>query len=265
MRDRQTIPSYPSDGPIGGLARRLRPGLAMRTWVGLAWVGLLAALPGCIPSFPPCDCSKADDDDGGPADFPDFDFLDRAAACADAALPVEGATCGYPEGPYGFEEGAVIENLELFDCMGNAVQLAQYLPQEGLPEVQTRGVVLGIGAAWCMPCAVEAKEWSEHFVDEYAPEIQFLQALDEGAVGAATMEICAGWSATNASDKFPILFTPDQASLQLKIEGGSGSPLPFTLMFDANANITFKKTGEVVDSGVLSIQLDALINDPYGN
>jgi hypothetical protein len=256
MRDRQT--------PIcligGGLVRRLRPGLAM-----LAWVGLLVALPSCIPSFPPCDCSKADDDDGGPADFPDFDFLDRAAACTDAALPIEGATCGYPEGPYGFEEGAVIENLELFDCMGNAVQLAQYLPQEGLPEVQTRGVVLGIGAAWCMPCAVEAKEWAEHFVDEYAPDIQFLQALDEGAVGAATMEICAGWSAANASDKFPILFTPDQAALQLKIEGGSGSPLPFTLMFDANANITFKKTGEVVDSGVLSTQLDALINDPYGN
>jgi hypothetical protein len=79
------------------------------------------------------------------------------------------------------------------------------------------------------------------------------------------MEICAGWSATNASDKFPILYTPDQASLQLKIEGGSGSPLPFTMIFDSNAHIRFKKTGEVVDSGVLSIQLDALINNPYGN
>lgn len=229
----------------------------------LAALGCVA-LMGCIPSFPPCDCSKADDGDGGPGDFPDFDYLDRSADCADTLLPGEGA-CGYPEGPYGFAEGSVIENLELFDCMGNPVQLAQYLPQEGLPEVENRGVVLGVGAAWCMPCAIEAAEWAEHFVDEYTPEIQFIQALDEGAVGAATMEICAGWSATNASDAFPILFTPDQASLQLKIEGGSGSPLPFTMIFDANGNIIFKKTGAVVDSGVLTVQLDALINNPYGN
>jgi len=233
-----------------------------------AGVVLLGPLLGCIPSFPPCDCSKADDEGG---DFPDFEALDRSVECADVPLPGDGdgdgdpaGVCGYPEGPYGFDEGSVIENLELFDCMGNAVQLAQYIPQEGLPDVETRGVVLGIGAAWCMPCAVEAAEWASHFVDDYAGEIQFLQALDEGAVGAATMEICAGWSSTNASDKFPILWTPDQASLQLKISGGSGSPLPFTLLFDANANITFKQTGAVVDSGVLEIQIDALINDPYG-
>lgn len=240
------------------------PASADRSRNSLAFVGLALAvgLSGCIPSFPPCDCSKADDEGAG--DYPDFDFLDRTAECGEAPLPVDGAVCGYPEGPYGFDEGSVIENLELFDCQGNEVQLAQYIPQEGLPDVQTRGVVLGIGAAWCMPCAVEAEEWSTNFVDQYAGDIQFLQALDEGAVGAATMEICAGWSTANADDKFPILWTPDQASLQLKISGGGGSPLPFTLVFDANANITFKQTGAVVDAGVLEIQLDALINDPYG-
>jgi len=237
--------------------------LGFARWVGrvLAAVGITQATA-CIPSFPPCDCSKADE--GSSADFPDFDQLDRSVECAAIPFPDDGE-CGFPEGPYGFEEGSIIENLELFDCMGNQVQLAQYIPQVGSPGLETRGVVLGVGAAWCMPCAVEAGEWAENFVDQYDPDIQFLQALDEGAVGAATMEICAGWSATNASDKFPILYTPDQASLQLKIEGGSGSPLPFTMIFDANANIRFKKTGEVVDSGVLSIQLDALINNPYGN
>lgn len=240
-----------------------RTNLPLLGFLGAGFATLICA---CIPSFPPCDCSKADESGGGPADFPDFEYLDRTVACADSSLPIEGAECGYPEGPYGFEVGNVFENLELFDCEGTAVQIAQYIPQVGLPDVETRGVVFGVGAAWCAPCAEEAKEWAETFVDEYGPMgIQFIQALDEGAVGAATMASCAGWSSTNAMDKFPILFTPDQGSLQLKIAGMAGTPIPYTLLFDANANITFKNTGGVVDSGILSIQLDQLVNDPYGD
>lgn len=220
----------------------------------------------CIPSFPPCDCGKVDDESGGgPSDFPDFDFLDRSAACAEAVpLPIEGAECGYPEGPYGFEVDNVFENLELFDCTGTPVQIAQYLPQVGLPDVQVHGVVFGVGAVWCAPCAEEAKEWAANFVDQY-PEIQFIQALDEGAVGAATMASCAGWSMTNAEDKFPILFTPIERQLQDKISAQSGAPIPYTLIFDANAHVIFKATGGVVDSGILTTQLDKLINDPYGD
>ena len=261
---------------------------------------LLLAATGCIPSFPPCDCGKADETGGMAGDYPDFEFLDRSEACADIALPGGGDTggdetgtdesgtdesgsdetgtgtdgggsdsggdepeCGYPAGPYGFEEGSVFENLELFDCDGNAVQIAQYLPQVGLPDVEVRGIVFGVGAGWCMPCAEEAAEWAEHFVDDW-PEIQFIQALDEGSVGAATAPICTGWSTANADDKFPILFTPDLNSLKSKIEGQSGAPIPYTLVFDANANVIFKQTGGIVDSGILEIQLNKLLSDPYG-
>ena len=172
--------------------------------------------------------------------------------------------------------GGAIRNLlsQLFSRLstrhsaGEAVQIAQYLPQVGLPSVKTRGVVFGVGAGWCAPCAEEAKEWSSLFVDEYAPQgIQFLQALDDGALSgsAATMELCAGWSAANAEDKFPILFTPEVMSLQSKLDGQSGAPIPYTFLFNANAQIIFKKTGGIVDSGILQVQLDKLINDPYGN
>jgi hypothetical protein len=221
----------------------------------------------CIPSFPPCDCSKVDDEsDGGPGQFPDFDYLDRSAACAESPFPIEGAECGYPEGPYGFEDNDVIPNLELFDCAGTPVQLAQYIPQAGLPDVETRGVVFGIGAAWCQPCAEEAKEWAAEFVDEYAAEVQFIQAIDQGgASGPATAEICAGWSAANAMDKFPILFTPVDAELQTMISGGVIEPIPYTLVFDANAKIVLRYTGGILDSEMLSAQIAQLLDNPYGN
>jgi hypothetical protein len=230
-------------------------------------LALAVAGIGCIPSFPPCDCSK--DDDGGEGAFPDFDALDRSVACsADVPLPdgVMETECGYPEGPYGFAVGSVFENLELFDCMGNAVQIAQYLPQEGLPEVESRGVVFGLGAVWCDPCRMEGEEWAANFVDEYGSEIQFIQALDEGAAGSAVIpEVCAGWSTAVVQDKFPILYTPDVGALRAKIEAMPAEPIPFTLVFDANANIIFRQTGGVVDEGILTVQIDKLLNDPYGN
>lgn len=241
----------------------------------LAHLGFLGAgfatlmLSACIPSYPPCDCSKADDESGGdgPGEFPDYEFLDRSAACAESPLPIEDAECGWPEGPYAFEDGDVMENLELFDCAGTAVQFAQYLPQVGLPDVETRGVVFGVGAAWCQPCAEEAAEWAAELVDVYAPQgIQFIQALDQGAAsGPATAEICTGWSSANAMDKFPILFTPETASLQTKIAGGSGAPIPYTLIFDANANIVLRHTGGILDADQLRAQLDLLLDNPYGN
>lgn len=269
MRIRHTVDFVRRSATLGGLL--------------LPFVGVVGVA--CIPSFPPCDCGKADET-GGPSAFPDFDLLDRTQACADIPLPGEGgadtgtdtgtgtdtdtgsdAECGYPAGPYGFRVGDIFENLELFDCSGNPVQIAQYLPQVGLPEVETRGVVFGVGAIWCDPCRMEGEEWAAHFADEYGPQgIQFIQALDEGAAGSSVIpESCAGWSAEVAQDKFPILYTPDQGALRAKIETVPAEPIPFTLIFDANAHIIFRQTGGVVDSGILTVQLDSLINDPYGN
>jgi len=133
-----------------------------------------------------------------------------------------------------------------------------------LPDVQARGVVFGVGAAWCAPCAEEAKEWAANFVDQY-DTVQFIQALDEGAVGSATAQTCAGWSSANAMDKFQIVYTPDQGSLQAKISAQSGAPIPYTLVLDANANVIFRATGGVVDPGILTVQLDKVVNDPYGS
>ncbi|PRP90695.1 hypothetical protein ENSA5_62410 [Enhygromyxa salina] len=253
-------------------------------WQVPGLVALVCASLGCIPSFPPCDCSKAGDTGGGPADYPDFEFLDRSVDCA---IPLasggggDGGTdtgtedggggeelaCGYPAGPYGFNLGETFENLVMFDCMANQVQIAQYLPQEGLPEVETRGVVFGLGAIWCDPCRMEGEEWAADFVDEYASEgIQFIQALDEGAAGSPVLPAsCEGWSSTVVDDKFPIVYVEEVAGLRSKIELMPNEPIPFTLIFDANANIIFRRTGGVVDADILTAQIQSLINDPYGD
>lgn len=245
-----------------------------KTWalLAVACTNLLA----CIPSFPPCDCSK-DSGGDGPANFPDFEFLDRSQDCAIPLTDGGGDTgtdtggdalaCGYPDGPYGYTVGERFENLVLFDCDGNQVQIAQYLPQAGLPDVETRGVVFGLGAIWCDPCRMEGEEWANNFVDEWGPQgIQFIQAIDEGAAGSPVLPAsCAGWSAGVASDKFPILYVEQVAGLRSKIELMPNEPIPFTLIFDANANIIFRRTGGVVDADILTAQIQNLINDPYGD
>ena len=238
----------------------------------LGALALAAGSLACIPSFPVCDCS-IDSAEGGAVDFPDFDLLNREAECsADVPLPGDDpeAACGYPAGPYGFSVDEVFANLELFDCNGDAVQIAQYLPQEGLPEVETRGVVFGVGALWCQPCQVEGMEWAAEGgpVDEYGPEgIQFIQALDQGisTTEPVTAAGCTGWSADIVSDKFPILFTDVAGGLQSQIQTVPNEPIPFTLIFDANANVRFRQTGGVVDEGILTVQLDQIVNNPYGN
>lgn len=236
-------------------------------------LGALAVLGtslACIPSFPPCDCSIDSAGEGnGAGDFPDFDFLDRDGDCADIPLPGDDpeAECGYPEGPYGFSQDDVFLNLELFDCEGNEVQIAEFLPQEDLPEVETRGIVFGVGALWCQPCQVEGMEWAAGLVDEFEGEITFIQALDQGAspTEPVSMAGCAGWSSSVASDKFPILFTDVTSGLQSQIQLVPNEPLPYTLIFDANANIRFRQTGGVVDESIIHAQLESIISNPYGN
>ncbi|KIG12651.1 hypothetical protein DB30_01139 [Enhygromyxa salina] len=253
-------------------------------------VALACASFGCIPSFPPCEtCEHKDEGGSGPGDFPDFEFLNREAECAIPLTADSGGdtgdtgtdtgtddgtdsgteelACGFPPGPYGFDVGQRFENLRLFNCMGDQVQIAQYLPQEGLPEVETRGVVFGLGAIWCDPCRMEGEEWAAEFADEYGPEgIQFIQALDEGAAGSPVLPAsCAGWSSTVAQDKFPILYVDQVAGLRSKLELMPNEAIPFTLVFDANANIIFRRTGGVVDADVLTAQIQSLINDPYGD
>jgi hypothetical protein len=248
----------------------------------MSWVlAITCSSVACIPSFPPCDCGK-DSAGTGPENFPDFDYLDRSEACA-IPLPSgdggetgtdtgtdtggEAPECGYPAGPYGYSVGERFENLVLYDCEGNQVQIAQYLPQQGLPDNETRGVVFGLGAIWCDPCRMEGEEWAAHFVDEWGPQgIQFIQAIDEGAAGSPVIPAsCAGWSSTVAQDKFPILYVPQVAGLRSKLELMANEPIPFTLIFDANANIIFRQTGGIVDPDVLTTQIENLIDDPYGD
>ncbi|NVB40211.1 hypothetical protein G6O69_20380 [Pseudenhygromyxa sp. WMMC2535] len=263
-----TMASWPRLVMLARLLAKLR----------LHWMTLFAATSplmlglGCIPSFPPCECQKS---------FPDFELLDRSEPCVDFGSSDDetgaedesdsggeaSGECGYPAGPYGFSSGEVFENLELFDCMGEPVQIADYLPQADKPAVLTRGVVFGLGAVWCDPCRMEGEEWAAELVDEWSSQgIQFIQALDEGAAGSSmTPEICAGWSAEVVDDKFPILYTPDQGALRAKIELTPAEPIPFTLVFDANANVVFRRTGSIVDQELLEIQLETVINNPYGD
>ena len=164
---------------------------------------------------------------------------------------------------YGFEPNDVFENLVLFNCDGDLVQIAQFLPQFGLANGDVRGLVFSVGALWCMPCRQEAAEWGADggFVDAY-PDIAFVQGLDEGSVGndSVTPASCAAWSTANGQDKFPILYDPNPQALQAKIEGpNSGSGLPFTMILDINANIRAKKVGGKLAPDDLCVNLDTLM------
>ncbi|EDM73810.1 hypothetical protein PPSIR1_34622 [Plesiocystis pacifica SIR-1] len=247
-------------------ARRSAP--PARGWAaGPVATAILIASTACIPSFPPCDCGKADEGGFDLEDFPDFEVLDRSEPCDEASEVCpdgDDSMCGYPAGPYGFMEGDTFENLVLFDCEGNQVQMAQYIPQP-CTENEAFGVVFAVGAGWCAPCQEEAIEWAADVVDEY-PEIQFLQALDEDASnGPMNPGFCAGWSEANASDKFPILYTEEPTSLQIGIGGQPLQPIPYTLIFNANGEIVQRKTGGKLELSVLEEQLDTLLSDPYGN
>lgn len=233
----------------------------------------LACSLGCIPSYPPNQADSA---------------LDRSQPCEQElpwpgiGLDMDGTlglnACGYPagedaggetgedSGTYGFQEGQVVPNLILYDCEGTQVQLAQYLPQFGLANGNIKGIAFTVGALWCMPCRQEAMEWAADIVDAY-PDIQLIQALDEGPVGldSVTPESCAGWSAANVQDKFPILYDPNPQGLQSQIDQ-TGSGIPYTLILDVNATVRLRHVGGgILPSDTLEEQLDQLLGTANDN
>ena len=252
------VPSFPPDFSTGSLDRTQRCLQMNEDGDAIAWPGFGLGDDGDL-GLNACGYPRGrlrTNTDGQPVDA-DGEVIE----VDEQGAPVAPATSDDFVYDYGFEVNDVFENLALYDCEGNLVQVAQYLPQFGLANGNIKGVVFSVGALWCMPCRDEAIEWANLVIDRY-PDIQFLQALDEGSVGndSVTPASCAGWSTTNGQDKFPILYDPNPQALQTKIEGAnSGSGLPFTLIMDINANVRLKQVGGKLQLDSLCMNLDNLL------
>lgn len=233
---------------IGGKGRSRR-----QAWYVLACLSLSAA---CVPSTPPCEC---DCDQGA---FPDESSLDRSQDCILDNIE----DCGFPAGPYGFGEGDIIANFVVRNCADEEIEFAEFLAERPETGTHNRGVVLGLGAGWCVPCRDEAEVFIEAV--EYAREkdIELIQILHQGIQGSqpATAETCQIWSEEVAENAFGIYFDPDDELDDLIRPPGDDS-LPWLLAVDANGHVRFKEGGKAIEHDVLVAEIDKLFEDPYGN
>jgi len=228
-----------------------------QAWHVLACLSLSAA---CVPSTPPCECEC------GEGAFPDESALDRSESCL---LEDDIEKCGYPAASeYGFAEGDTMANFVVRNCAGEEVEFAEFLAERLGPGTGTynRGVVIGLGAGWCVPCQDEAKVFVEAV--EYAGEkdVELIQILHQGvqAPQPATTETCELWSEEIAENAFGIYFDPNDELDDLIRPPGDDS-LPWLMVVDANAHIRFKEGGKAIEYDVLIAEIDKLFEDPYGN
>ena len=210
-------------------------------------------LPACVPSFP------AEDTDG--AAWPDEALLNREAPCE--LDPAD--SCGYPEGPYSPTEGQTFPNIQVNNCAGEAVELAELFQVRPDTGRLNRGVVFAFGAGWCTSCITE----SEHFatlVHEYRePEydVEFLHFLIEGNFNgsAADANLCDLWDQGTSEGTYNIWYTPDPNFSYSILPPNTA--IPYLYILDANAHVRYA-AASLIDDATLEAQIDALVNDPYG-
>lgn len=153
---------------------------------------------------------------GGAPEFPD-----GSGQPPNQALP-------YPPGPYGFGEGAVIENFELQGFLNASVQNTTLEPIElamfynptgdgvypagspmGEGNPKPRVLLIDVGAVWCGPCNMEASQILPARHASYAPMGEFLAVLADGPnVGTpATPTHLVNWT-NNYDVDYPMALDP---------------------------------------------------------
>ena len=213
----------------------------------------------CVPSIPPC--GEAHGTEGiGP--FPDEAQLDRTEDCKLSEDP----DCAYPGGPYGFSEGDVIDNFVVKGCDGQDVEFAEFLNRRADTGELNRGVILALGAGWCVPCQEEAMHFAEIAAEHRDEGIEFIHLLhqDFQAPNPPNADTCSVWYEDLAQQQYPILYDPTDSVDELIKPPGDDS-LPWVLAVDANGHIRFKEGGQAIDPAVLDSHIKALVGNPYGN
>ncbi|NUP08067.1 MAG: TlpA family protein disulfide reductase [Polyangiaceae bacterium] len=154
--------------------------------------------------------------DGGP------EFPEGTGQLATERLP-------YPEGPFGFHEGSIIENYKLWGFADSTVdsesvaliELAMFynptgdgVYPAGSPfgegNAKPKALVINVGAVWCGPCNQEADEVLPVEYANYKPMGgQFLSLLADGpTVGKpATPNNLVNW-AHKYEPSFPLVLDP---------------------------------------------------------
>ncbi|MDX9722381.1 MAG: redoxin domain-containing protein [Myxococcota bacterium] len=96
---------------------------------------------------------------------------------------------GYPDGPYGTEEGSVIANLSFTDSEGATLSF-----QDLYANPQHRLLLLSTAAGWCSACIEEQPSLQERYLQHRAAGLQVMVAFFENADYApASVEDAASW------------------------------------------------------------------------
>ena len=157
----------------------------------------------------------------------------------------------YPDGPYGLEQGDVIDALELVDVAGDPVALRMF---HGGP---AGALLLYVTATWCFTCGPEIG-----WLNDYAPRLDgdlvamsvLLQNKEfKDATAADAVAFSEGYGA-----QFPTVLDPDGELDEVRQEAF----IPLNLLIDtASMRITLRETGfddEALDGAIRNI----LENDP---
>lgn len=195
---------------------------------------------------------------------------------------VDEGPCGYPgPGPngYGTEVGERVANtdgIEIIDCEGNELQLADFFCERDDDYGDyNRAILLNIGAGWCAPCQEETQdELPELYEELHDQGVEFVQIMfqDWDALNP-TKSFCSDWKSgtwrvgmggeevdLGFTLEFPVLLdrTNDFMSIYMS---NPQAQTPINILMDANANIRWVLAGEKPAN--LRQQIELVMSSPY--
>ncbi len=189
--------------------------------------------------------------------------------------------CGYPgAGPmgYGTEPGQRLANNTNFvleTCDGDPVEFADLMcPRDD--NKHNRGILLNIGAGWCLPCQEETLEFPILYDEFHDRGIEIVQVMfQDWDAQTPTSTFCEDWTSGQWSVgeggssqdqgvvlQFPVLLDQvfDWTSIYLQ---DPQAATPINMLIDANGNIRWKLEGQKPSLDLLRAQLELVIQEPY--
>ena len=161
----------------------------------------------------------------------------------------------YPEGPYGYTYGDIMEDFTMKDCAGNTVRLSDFYGS-------AKAVMINHSAGWCSVCRRETatlQEWYEELADDGFVMIQPLFQNNSG--GEVTESFCSGWK-EQYEVTFPVLIDTDNYLLDYHPaiqQGGYEYATPLNMVLDREMKIRFLLEGDVPHS--IRDNITAIMNE----
>ncbi len=245
---------------------------------------LSSLLLGCAPppelgggdestSATPPDTADNADSSGGQAGDLDPAQLDRTETLG---------ACGYPgPGPmgYGTDPGQRLANNTNFvleTCTGEEIEFADLMCPRADDNKHNRGILLNIGAGWCLPCQEETLEFPIIYDEFHDRGIEIVQVMfQDWDAQTPSSSFCEDWSSGQWSVgeggmsedqgimlQYPVLLDQvfDWTSIYLQ---DPDAATPVNLLIDANGNIRWKLEGQKPSLELLRAQLELVISEPY--